>query len=129
MKTTRELAYYFAMFFLVCVGIVTCRALTSGAHHVVKSIDNAVVNYDNFQETYNTCVKLNTDLGILMETPDEDKQFQDFTKFQRINALKMNLIKNVEDYNARSREIDKNLWKSSALPCQLSVHDFSNFDK
>lgn len=98
-------------------------------NHAYKSAENAVINYDNYQDTYNTCVKLNQDLAIIQNTPDNDKQFEQFSKAQRINAIKTNLNRWVEDYNAKSKEIDKNLWKSHALPYQLSVNDFSNYNK
>lgn len=58
------------------------------ASHVTTSVQNAVINYDNYQEMYNTCSKLNTDLGIIESTPETDKQFLQFSKAQHINATK-----------------------------------------
>lgn len=113
---------------LLSVVFFTCNSCSIFAGHATKSMQDAVINYDNFQDTYNTCQKLNTDLGILQATPDTDKQFDQFSKTQRINAVKMQLNRWVEDYNAKSKEIDKNLWKAKALPYQLSVTDFSNYN-
>jgi hypothetical protein len=124
----KKLAYtlIITMAFL-CVLSTTCNIYSIWTGHVTSSMKDAVVNYDNFQETYNTCVKLNNDLAIIQETPDTDAQFSQFSKAQRINAIKINLNRWIEDYNAKSKEIDKNLWKSSSLPYQLKTTDFSNY--
>ena len=114
-------------FILLCALGIGCHLFGIGMSHVYKSAEDAVVNYDEFQAEYNTCNKLNTDLGIIERTPDNDKQFEQFSKAQRINAIEQNLNRWVETYNEKSKEIDKNLWKSHSLPYQLSVNDFSNF--
>jgi len=121
-------ACIFSLFLLIGIGFV-CNVGGIFAGHALKSAQDAVVNYDNYQDTYNTCVKLNQDLAIVQNTPDNDKQFEQFSKAQRINAIKTNLNRWVEDYNSKSKQIDKNLWKSAALPYQLSVNDFSNYNK
>jgi hypothetical protein len=92
-------------------------------------MENAVVSYDEYQDIYATCNKLNTDLGIIQSTPETDKQFEQFSKAQRINTIKQNLNRWVEEYNAKSKHIDKKLWKSDALPYELSVNQFSNYNK
>jgi hypothetical protein len=115
-------------FIVLTVLGVGCHLFGIGMNHVYKSAEDAVINYDNFQDEWNTCQKLNTDLGIIQSTPDNDKQFAQFSKSQRENAIKQNLNRWVEDYNAKSKEIDKNLWKAKALPYQLSVTDFSNYN-
>jgi len=129
MSTSKIILLCIAGFIGLSVFFFTCNVIGIWGGHVTKSMQDAVINYDNYQETYNTCVKLNTDLGIMQETPDTDPQFAQFSKTQRINAIKMQLNRWVEDYNAKSKEIDKNLWKSSSLPYQLSVNDFSNYNK
>jgi hypothetical protein len=91
-------------------------------------MENAVISYDEYQDIYATCNKLNTDLGIIQSTPDNDKQFNQFSKSQRINSIKQNLNRWVEEYNAKSKHIDKKFWKSDALPYQLSVNQFSNYN-
>ena len=96
---------------------------------VDNSIDNSVVSYEEYQNIYNTCSKLNTDLDILQKTPSDDKQFEQFSKTQRINAVKSNLNRWVEEYNAKSKMVNKSIWKSSSLPYQLDVNQFSNYNK
>lgn len=78
--------------FLMLIGLgIGCNFFAIGMNHAYKSAEDAVVNYDNYQEMYNTCEKLNTDLGIILATPNEDKQFEQFSKSQRINSIKQNL--------------------------------------
>ncbi len=91
----------------------------------VTHIDDAVQNYEQYQEIYNTCIKLNTDLCNIKELPETDKMFDQFSKAQRILAIKTNLNRWVEDYNAKSKMWGRSLWKSSSLPYQLSTDQFS----
>ena len=88
-------------------------------------IDDAVQNYEQFQEIYNTCVKLNTDLCNYKDLPENDVMFEQFSKAQRILAIKTQLNRWVEDYNAKSKMWGRSLWKSSALPYQLSTQEFN----
>jgi hypothetical protein len=88
-------------------------------------IEDAVQNYEQFQEIYNTCVKLNTDLCNYKDLPEKDVMFEQFSKAQRILAIKTQLNRWVEDYNAKSKMWGRSIWKSKALPYQLSTQDFN----
>ena len=88
-------------------------------------IDDAVQNYEQFQEIYNTCVKLNTDLCNYKDLPENDVMFEQFSKAQRILAIKTQLNRWVEEYNAKSKMWGRALWKSNALPYQLSTQEFN----
>ena len=88
-------------------------------------IDDAVQNYEQFQEIYNTCVKLNTDLCNYKDLPEKDVMFEQFSKAQRILAIKTQLNRWVEDYNAKSKMWGRALWKSNALPYQLTTQEFN----
>lgn len=87
--------------------------------------DNAFSSYEEFQEIDNTCNKLNTDLCNMRNLSEKDAMFQQFSKAQRINTIKTQLNRWVEDYNAKSKMWNKSMWKSKALPYQLSVTDFN----
>lgn len=105
-------------------GIKSCSIFKN---HAYKSMENAVISYDEYQNIYNTCVQINNDLGVIKDTPEDDKQFEQFSKQQRINSLKQNLNRWIGEYNAKSNHIDKSLWKSSELPQQLNTNQFSNY--
>jgi len=103
------------------------KSCSIAKNHAYKSMENAVISYDEYQDIYATCKKCNTDLGIIKETPDNDAQFDQFSKAQRINTIKQNLNRWVEEYNAKSKHIDKKWWKSDELPYKLDVNQFSNY--
>jgi hypothetical protein len=105
--------------FASVVGLVLTKA--KEATH----IEEAVQNYEQFQEIYNTCVKLNTDLCNYKDLPENDVMFEQFSKAQRILAIKTQLNRWVEDYNAKSKMWGRSLWKSNALPYQLSTQEFN----
>jgi hypothetical protein len=88
-------------------------------------IDTAVQNYEEFQEIYNTCSKINTDICNMKDVPDDDPMFKDFSKAQRTLALRTNLNRWIEEYNAKSKMWGRALWKSNSLPYQLTNQEFS----
>ena len=117
-----------AIVLIAVIGFVG-KSCSIAEKHVTNSMENAVISYDEYQDIYATCKKCNTDLGIIQATPENDVQFEQFSKAQRINTIKQNLNRWVEEYNAKSKHIDKKWWKSSDLPHDLSVEQFSNYNK
>jgi len=124
----------FGTIVLIVLGIVLLTVIGFGVKscsiaekHVTNSMENAVITYDEYQDIYATCQQIDADLGVIKATPETDKQFNDFSKAQRINTLKMNLNRWVNEYNAKSKHIDKKYWKSSSLPYELSATQFSNY--
>jgi hypothetical protein len=96
-------------------------------HSSSQVVDTAFINYHDFQEIWNTTQKINSDMGAIKATPDSDKMFEAFSKNAMLNAKRQQLTRWLEEYNAKSKMWDKALWKSSALPYQLSTNDFSNY--
>jgi hypothetical protein len=88
-------------------------------------IDTAVQNYEEYQEIYNTCVKINMDICNMKDVPETDPMFSQFSKAQRILTLRTNLNRWIEEYNAKSKMWGRALWKSSSLPYQLSNQEFN----
>jgi len=124
------LAVVGAIVLLVVLWVVG-QALFVSTSLVEKSTDpdHIINNYEEFQSTYNSCVKLNGDLGTIRGMPPSDPMFAQFSKGAMIAQKKQLLNRWVEEYNAKSKMINRNLWKSSALPYQLSVDDFSNYNE
>lgn len=115
---------------LISIFLFFTGVLGRGCNQAVTAthIDNATIVYEEFQEVYNTCNKLNVDLGNMKSLPENDKMFEQFSKVQRVNTIKTQLNRWVEDYNAKSKMWGKSLWKSDKLPYQLNVNDFSNYN-
>lgn len=105
--------------------------LGTGFNQAVKAthIDDAVETYEEFQSIYNTCVKLNTDLCAKRDIPADDAGFSLISKSQQVFGLKANLNRWVEEYNAKSKMWGRSLWKSSKLPFELSVDQFTCYQE
>lgn len=113
------------MFILGTIGWVAARA-SKVAENV---IDNAPPNYEEFQEVYNTCQKINSDLATVRDVPDSDPMFAQFSKAAMIAAKRQQMTRWVEEYNAKSKMWNRAMWKSNALPYQLSISDFSRYER
>ena len=127
MQTFGKISLIVLVFIALAVlgfGLKTCSIAEK---HVTNSMENAVISYDEYQDIYNTCLQLNNDLGVIKSTPDDDSQFSQFSKSQRLNAIKQNLNRWIAEYNAKSKHIDKKWWKSNSLPYELSQNQFSNY--
>jgi len=118
-KEMKKIIYWVIgiMFLISVVTFVLTRS--------TKIVDNGIIQYEEFQELYNTCNKLNTDLCNMRDLPDNDKMFEQFSKNQRINTIKTNLNRWIETYNAKSKMWNRSLWKSNQLPYQLINNQFN----
>ena len=117
-KFKRAIYWVIALVFVV-------SGITWLCNRSVSVVDNAIIHYEEFQELYNTCTKLNTDLCNMKDLPDTDKMFEQFSKIQRMNTLRTQLNRWVEDYNGKSKMWNRSLWKSNSLPYQLEVNQFN----
>jgi hypothetical protein len=115
----------------VILWIIFIGALVSvGAFFLSRSVavvDNGIEHYEEFQEIYNTCQKIDSDLATIRAVPDADKMFGNLSKAAQVTAKKQQMTRWVEEYNAKSKMINRDLWKSRTLPNQLSVEDFSHY--
>jgi hypothetical protein len=105
---------------LLSIGGFILNKATEATH-----LKDAVIVYEEFQEIHNTCNKLNTDLCNMKSLDEKDVMFEQFSKAQRINTIKTQLNRWVEDYNAKSKMFGRSLWKSNELPYQLTNEQFS----
>lgn len=116
----RIIYWFIAIILLFLAGGFLVSKCSKATH-----IKDAVIVYEEYQEIWNTCEKLNTDLCNMKAVPEDDKMFEFFSKAQRILAIQTNLNRWVETYNAKSKMWGRQLWKSSSLPYQLSNQQFS----
>lgn len=120
-KFFKRIIYWIIGVTLVCsIGGFIVHKMREATH-----IDTAVLNYEEYQEIYNTCSKINTDICNMKDVPETDPMFSQFSKAQRILALRTNLNRWIEDYNAKSKMWGRSLWKSNELPYQLSNQEFN----
>lgn len=115
---------------LLSIILFTCGIVGKGCNQAVKAthIDDAVSVYEEFQEIYNTCDRINTDLCNMRATNENDKMFEQFSKSQRILTLQTSLNRWVNEYNAKSKMWGRALWKSKKLPFELSLETFDCYN-
>lgn len=110
------------------IGVSMVVGLVYWAAHKTETVaDSAFINYEQFTDLYQTCQKLNTDLGNMRKLPKDDPMFAQFSKEQRINALQTQLNRWIEDYNSKSKQWNRSMWKSKELPYQLSITNFDHY--
>jgi hypothetical protein len=88
---------------------------TTEPEHIINS-------YEEYEEIYSTCNKLCDDISNY-KNMEVDKT-SGFSKQERILNLETQLNRWIREYNAKSRMITKNMWKSNKLPYQLKRSDF-----
>lgn len=113
---------FFLWFVIVLFSIAIASWFLSTS---AKVVETGIIRYEEYLEIYQTCEKLNTDLCNIKDLPDNDKMFDQFSKTQRIFTTKTQLNRWVEEYNAKSKMINRSLWKANELPYQLSVKQFN----
>ncbi len=128
MNEYREEERFFKRMVYWVIGLVIVLLVGGFVIHKFREatrVDTAVQNYEEYQEIYNTCVKINMDICNMKDVPETDPMFSQFSKAQRILALRTNLNRWIEEYNAKSKMWGRALWKSNTLPYQLSNQEFN----
>ena len=110
---------------LIIIVIVVMWLIGKGCQQADKQIDNAIMNYEQFQEIYNSCENINTQICQIKDISEIDKMFEQITKNQRLTSLRHRLSSLCEDYNAKSKMFNREIWKSPKLPYQLNVNQFN----
>jgi hypothetical protein len=128
MSEYKEEERFFKRIVYWVIGLVIVLSIGGFVVHKFREathIDTAVLKYEEYQEIYNTCAKINTDICNMKDVPENDPMFSQFSKAQRILALRTNLNRWIEDYNAKSKMWGRALWKSNSLPYQLTNQEFN----
>lgn len=122
-KFTKKIIIWVCGFLFIISGVIWFFTRSA------QVAENAFVNYEQFQEIYNTCAKINTDIGVIRAVDEDDKMFEAFSKQAMIANKKQQLTRWVEEYNAKSKMWNRALWKSNSLPYQLTTNEFSNWSE
>jgi len=117
-----EFKFFKKFWWLIILTFVGLSILTWICTRTSQTIDYAIINYEEFQDTYNTCVKLNTDLCNMKDLDPKDPMFDQFSKNQRVNTLRTQLNRWVEDYNAKSK-----MWKPTHIQSLCSGRSYLKF--
>lgn len=90
--------------------------------------DAIISNYEEFQNDWNACQKIDADMKTLCDTPDNDPMFSQFSKAALINGKRQQMTRWVNEYNAKSKMLNRQYWKSKTLPYQLNEEMFPNYN-
>lgn len=108
------------------IGVVMIvSAITWVCTRTANVVDTGLVRYQDFQELYDACESINTQICQIKDVDENDKMFEMFSKNQRITGLQAQLSRRIAEYNAKSKVVTHSVWKSNTLPYQLSVNQFS----
>lgn len=88
----------------------------------VTEPDHIINSYEEYEEIYAACQKLCDDIRNY-NTMDVDET-SGFSKQERILNIENNFNRWIREYNAKSRMVTRNLWKSESLPYKLDRDDF-----
>jgi hypothetical protein len=104
---------------LTSVVVGTCRFISKPAQLFdrVTDPDHIIASYEEFHDIYNTCLQLCDDLEVMKNLPEGESG--GFSKAERILALEQNLNRWVNDYNSKSSQISRNVWKHGDLPRRI----------
>ena len=100
--------------------VLIVSAISTGFYFLRTTSEKVVVQYEEFFEIQSTCKKISSDICSLQSVPEDDKMFSRISKNERLTALRNQLHRWVNEYNAKSKMITRTLWKSSDLPYNIS---------
>lgn len=79
--------FLFTLFLMVVSGVLWFFTRST------RIIEDAFIKYEDFQEIYNTCFKINYDLDTIKSFPENDKMFSQFSKSAMIAAKKQQMTR------------------------------------
>lgn len=112
---------FFGLLFAISLAFWVINVFFYGAN---KAVTQGPTRYEEYEEIYQTCEQISQDICNIKDVPTTDKMFEQFSKEQRLNALRTKMNRWTTDYNGKSRMITRSMWKSGHLPQTLSATDF-----
>lgn len=99
----------------------TCNFITKPLQVLdrVTDPDHIINSYEEFEEMHSTAISICQQISILEESASES--VGGFSKEERLIGLKNQLTRWVNEYNAKSKMITRNNWKSSDLPYSITT--------
>jgi hypothetical protein len=111
--------------FFITLALITLSFTAYRSGIDATHIETAAMEQEQFESLFNYANKIDNDLGLLLAIPDNDPQFKQFSKSQRVLALRNRLNTIIAEYNTKSSTL-RTLWKSKDLPLKLDPTQFKN---
>ncbi|MDD5651585.1 MAG: hypothetical protein PHF86_14415 [Candidatus Nanoarchaeia archaeon] len=114
-KWTKRIIIFVSIIFLY---LIFSFAFSIWPFSVVKGLatkvinsENIIYNYQWFYDQYNIILAQKANIDII----DNDSI--------ELSGMKMVLNNTIAEYNSKSKQINRNLWKASDLPYQIKLED------
>ena len=109
--------------FLIAVGLLI-GGIAFCSNRSVSVVDNAFINYEAFHDLYNSIKAIDQKICNHIKIPADDKAYKDLSKAAQITGLRNLMEQRISDYNSKSHQWNRSMWKSSELPYQLEASGF-----
>lgn len=126
----REEMISFSRWWILVVALTLLTVTIAGIYHFASKparlLDkvtepNHIINsYESFQNKYNACLSICNKIKVA-ESSEEDAFEGGTSKATVIRNYNELLVTRIQEYNADSKKITKNQWKSGDLPYQLDI--------
>lgn len=116
--TRRVVVLFTVLFVYLAFSFFTSLWPFSVAKGLAKKVvnENAIVNnYEWYYDQYNAIQSQRANVRVIEQMPKSDKQQADLA------GTVMVLNSMVADYNSRSKQITRNLWKPNDIPHTISL--------
>ena len=110
---------YILMFLKVCTTLFLIASFVFVLNLVIpkKTISYAITNYEWFYDQYNTIQSMQSNIKTL-----ESKNLSERQEME-LQGMKLVLNNNISEYNSKSRQITRELFKAKDLPYQINLEE------
>lgn len=108
---------------VVIIGIVGIIAtqFVSGLANKTITPERIIDNYEWFYDQYNQIQSMQSNATTLQESINTFQGEEKARKQTELQGLKMVLNNSIAEYNSKSRQITRKMWKSESLPYQMEM--------
>lgn len=87
-------------------------------------VDNAFINYEAFHDIYNDIKAIDRKICNHNLVSKDDPAYKDISKASQVTGLRSLMERRISEYNSKSSQWNRNVWKSSELPYRLEASNF-----
>ena len=116
-------SWKFAGLFILVAVVLGITGKVVGVFDKVTNSTHIISSYEEYEDMYAACEKISQDICVLEKS--DVSETAGFNKSERLLSYENKMNRWINEYNSKSRQIHKNLWKSSDLPHKLIRSDFT----
>lgn len=89
-----------------------------------QTVENAFINYETFSDLYNDIKAIDRKICNHNNIPADDKAYKDLSKATQITGLRNLMERRISEYNSKTSQWNRNIWRSSEIPYKLEASNF-----